>query len=86
LILHELVANAVKYAQPDLRLDVSFGPDAEGRLTLTVRDYGPGFSSTPVPDPEVSLGFFVVHALCDELGADLETWNDNGAHISVRLP
>jgi len=89
LILHELVANAVKYAQPDssaLRLDVSFGPDAEGRCALEVRDYGPGFAEEPVPDPELSLGYFVVHALCEELGGELSTWNENGAHIRVRLP
>ncbi len=89
LILHELVANAVKHAQGEsgaLRLEVSFGPDEEERLALEVRDYGPGFQEEPVPDPEISLGYFVVHALCDELGAELATWNDNGAHIRVRLP
>lgn len=89
LILHELVANAVKYAQTEagsLRLDVSFGADEEGRHALEVRDYGPGFDKEPVADPEISLGYFVVHALCDELGAELATWNDNGAHIRVRLP
>ncbi len=89
LILHELVANALKHAQSEsgaLRLEVSFGADEEKRLALEVRDYGPGFHEEPVPDPEVSLGYFVVHALCDELGAELATWNDNGAHIRVRLP
>jgi two-component sensor histidine kinase/PAS domain-containing protein len=89
LILHELVANAVKYAPGEsdsLRLEVSFGVDEEGRHALEVRDYGPGFEKEPVPDPEISLGYFVVHALCDELGAELATWNDDGAHIRVRLP
>ncbi len=89
LILHELVANAVKYAQStsdSLHLRVSFGPDEDGRCALEVRDHGPGFAAEPVPDPERSLGYFVVHALCEELGAELSTWNDDGAHIRVKLP
>ena len=68
LAIQEACINAIRYGEsgrPDARVRVAFIV-AEDRLTVEVRDRGPGFdpSEVPVPDPEeLHEGGYGVHIM-----------------------
>jgi PAS domain S-box-containing protein len=88
LIATELVSNAAKHAvsgRPGERVEVSFRT-TESELLLSVRDNGPGLPAGFTPKTTHSLGMALVASLCDQLHAELEWQNGDGAIFRVRVP
>ena len=75
LIVHELVANALKYAYPagrtgEVRVSLRSAPD--GKLTLGVSDDGVGLPQEFEPGKPATLGLKLAGALSEQLGGALE--------------
>ncbi|WP_231590783.1 sensor histidine kinase [Hymenobacter terrenus] len=89
LILNELVTNALKYAFPGGRsgtIRVSLQQAAEAELLLEVADNGVGLPDSFQPQANNSLGLCLVYGLTGQLRGHLSFHNDNGCHVSLRMP
>ncbi len=86
-IANELVTNAFKHA---------FGEKEEGLITLElyqedkkvhlkVSDNGRGVPKDFEPEETQSLGFSIINSLVTQLDAELEVYNDDGAHFEITL-
>jgi two-component sensor histidine kinase len=90
LILNELVTNALKHGRSEdgvCRIAVSVRTD-EGRLSLEVRDEGPGLSTPWRELKRRSLGGSIIDALVRQLRATFEagTRPSGGARFRLRAP
>jgi two-component sensor histidine kinase len=89
LIINELVSNALKHAFPDpdlaAEIFVALRPDADGRLTLLVRDNGVGFPPDFDFSTPTSLGLQLVHTLAHQLGGEAELAQGVGTEVRVAL-
>ena len=86
LILNELVTNALKHAFPGGRrgtVSVRAEKLENGRMTLSVADDGVGFSHQLEAKSSTSLGWRLVQALAEQLGAEVKVSNHSGTKISV---
>ncbi|RPA69842.1 hypothetical protein EF405_00690 [Cyclobacteriaceae bacterium YHN15] len=85
LIVHELVANSLKYAFPggqkgEIQLALK---EEEGKLQLSIEDDGRGFDASQVrPD---SVGYKIIIAMVNQLQGRLEIINKGGAKISMEF-
>ena len=88
--LTEALSNAMLYGNaddPSKRVVVQIAM-LEGRLEATVRDQGPGFDPTAVPDPTLpenrtrpcGRGLFLMRELLDEV-----SYNDRGNEVKLVL-
>lgn len=85
IIVHELVANAVRHAFPDGArgsVAIALSRSSDG-ISLVVRDTGVGAS-----EPKVGEGLSMVTGLVDHLGGDIafETAPNSGFGVRIRLP
>ncbi len=48
-VLQNLLNNAIKYSPPETPVTLSGGPDAQGTVTLSVKDRGPGIAAEELP-------------------------------------
>jgi two-component sensor histidine kinase len=80
LLIHELVANALKHAFPDGNgeIFIDFHTADQQTFTLSVRDTGVGWAGDFRLDNEASLGGQLVAALVDQLDGTLELDHANG--------
>lgn len=90
LIVNEVITNAAKYAHPsgvagDVKLACGLG--ADGRLHVNIADDGVGFPEGFDPKKDGGVGFRVVRALSDQLGADHEySSGPLGTIFSLHVP
>ena len=91
MLVCELVSNSVKYAfseQQDgiIHVEVSKNADATAFL-LTVKDDGKGFSKHFDWQNTDSLGYQIIHALCENLEAELQVTENmpTGAKVTIKL-
>lgn len=88
--LHEALANAVVHGNgenPSKRVYVECRCYTDGELSIAVRDEGPGFDTSAVPDPttpesrlfEHGRGIYLMKTLMDEVW-----FEDNGAVVRMR--
>ncbi len=81
MALHESLANAVIHGNsenPCKCVHVECRCYTDGEVSITIRDEGPGFDTTAVPDPttaesrpwEHSRGIYLMKALMDEVSFD----------------
>lgn len=85
LIVHELVANSLKYAFPGgQKGEIQLGlKEEDGKLQLSIEDDGRGFDASQVrPD---SVGYKIVNAMVNQLQGRLEIINKGGAKISMKF-
>ncbi len=89
LIVNELATNAFKYGlRPDGsgEVSVSVSTDAEGRLSVRVADQGEGFPPGRDPLGAGGMGYTIVLALVQQLGAEIRTGTgDGGRGASVEI-
>lgn len=73
LIVNEVITNAAKYAHPSGvpgKVLLTCGASADGReVRISVADDGVGFSDGFDPVKEGGVGFRVIRALCEQIGA-----------------
>lgn len=91
LVFVELVANAIKHANPvddTPRIFVHFGSTAAGGVALSVRDYGVGLPPGFVPGQGTrGFGMRVILGMARQLGAELRAGNAApGARWTLHLP
>lgn len=88
LLMNEILTNSIKHGctlQKECRIDISL-EEAEGWITLTIRDYGPGirlelFKS----DKKTTTGMQIIEALTNQIGARIELNTDNGTMFTIRF-
>jgi two-component sensor histidine kinase len=94
LIVNELLTNALKHAFPTERsesglIEVIMSNAEKGGWMLTVRDNGIGGRSE-IPAGEQkgndAFGRRLVSLLAQKLGAMVQTKDDNGTEITIRIP
>jgi two-component sensor histidine kinase len=86
LIVHELVANALKHAFPggkpgEIHLDLRAGDN--GRYTLRVRDNGDGFPEDVDFRRVESLGLKLVNMLTQQLDGVIELQRNGGTTFTI---
>jgi two-component sensor histidine kinase len=89
LILHELLANALKHAFPAGRpgaIAVTLRADSVGTWVLHVRDDGVGFPAGLDFRQTDSLGLQLVCLLTEQLGGTLEMTRGPGTHWRLTVP
>ena len=80
LITAELLTNASKYAHPSglvVKVAIRCETDDDGSFTVEVTDDGVGFPENFDPDSDGGLGFQLMRALANGLGAKLEFEHDS---------
>ncbi|AGF74940.1 sensor histidine kinase [Bartonella australis AUST/NH1] len=90
IILGELLTNSLKHAFPHHRsghIYISFGPQANGQMTLIVEDDGVGMGSQN-PQQKTGLGRLVVEQLCMQFGEQsiFEKSDLGGTKVTIPLP
>jgi two-component sensor histidine kinase/NADH:ubiquinone oxidoreductase subunit 6 (subunit J) len=86
LLTNELISNAFKHAFAGRRggeLLVELTRDAEGMMTLSVQDDGPGLSETA---PKANMGSRLIDAFTVQLQGSVSTTSVNGLRTDVRFP
>jgi PAS domain S-box-containing protein len=90
LILNELLTNALKHAFPDGRngtLRVTLRKQSDARAALFVEDDGIGMRTLPASngknDGKGSLGFRLIRAFAEQLGADLHVSSEGGTRVGI---
>lgn len=81
LIINELVTNSLKHAFPESKsgeIDINCKGDADGRLTLIVRDNGVGLPANVDMRSLDTLGLNLVKNLANQMEASCEVRSDNG--------
>lgn len=92
LAICELTTNSLKYAatqSPGKELVISVSIKAcDGHFCIEFRDNGPGFPDHVLRKPTTSgIGMELLHGLIQHsLRGKVKLMNDNGAHISMRVP
>lgn len=87
LILNELITNALKYAYPAGRGEVSICVHAKGDLiSMTVSDNGPGMPPDFDLKKAKSLGMKIISLLTTQLGGRLEIGAPPGASFTITFP
>ncbi|HET7697713.1 MAG TPA: ATP-binding protein [Vicinamibacterales bacterium] len=90
LSLQEAIANAVRHGcqgDPTKRVQCCVNVDAAGEVVIVVRDPGPGFDPSKVPDPlgpenlfkPSGRGVFLINGLMDQV-----TYTDGGREVQMR--
>lgn len=89
LIVSELINNSVKHAFDNvnfkiIQLDIQL---EKNELIITYSDNGIGFSKTPLKSIENddSYGLLIVKGLIDQLGGNIEFYNNNGASAKIKI-
>jgi len=80
LITAELLTNACKYAHPTnlvVKVEILCETNDDGSFTVEVADDGVGFPENFDPDCDGGLGFQLMRALANGLGATLEFEHDS---------
>ncbi len=91
LIVNELVSNAFKHAFPEGRrgtVRVILDREADGRLSIAVRDDGIGFAAAreiAAADKRHSLGLDLVNALTQQINGSMEQFDDSGSVSVLRF-
>ncbi len=88
LIIHELIANSLKYAFPGGRrgeIRVRLKPLGGGRLRLTVADDGVGFAKGARSGRRKSLGLRLVKVLAEQIGSTVKSSNEGGARFDFEF-
>ncbi|HEY3500932.1 MAG TPA: histidine kinase dimerization/phosphoacceptor domain -containing protein [Polyangiaceae bacterium] len=90
LILNELLTNALKHAFPEGRkgtLRVILRKEGDARAALFVEDDGIGMtvpvSTSGVGDSRGSLGFRLIKAFAEQLGAELRVVSQGGTSVGI---
>ena len=93
LILNELLTNALKHAFPDGRkgtLRVILRKHDDTRAELSVEDDGVGMrvpvTSNGIGDSKGSLGFRLIKAFAEQLGAELRISGERGTSVGIVFP
>jgi two-component sensor histidine kinase len=86
LIINEVVTNIYKHALSDEKtIDIFIELKVEGeRVSLLVRDTGPGFPEEIDPQMMTSLGMNIIHVLCNQLNAE-SGYESSPDGVSFRL-
>jgi len=87
LLIHELLANALKHAFPHGRgeIAIEMHPESERRYVLRVRDDGIGQLQNSHSRRADAVGLQLVQALVDQLDGSLEITNGQGTTCTVHL-
>jgi len=87
LILNELITNALKYAYPDGKGEISvrLASDAD-EISLTVADQGIGLPVNFDWKKSNSLGMTIIQALVKQLGGEIAFASRPGVRITLRIP
>jgi two-component sensor histidine kinase len=86
LLAVELMTNAIKHAfigRTEGTLTLWLGPEGQ-EIILIVSDDGIGKAEGCGLEP--GLGYTIIEALCEQLGASRKTHIHNGMHVEVRIP
>jgi two-component system, sensor histidine kinase PdtaS len=86
LILNELMTNALKHAFPDDRagkIRVALRGAGPGRVSLAVSDDGVGLTELQLGSGNGSLGWRLVRAFAEQLGAELHVSSGEGTRVEV---
>jgi signal transduction histidine kinase len=94
-ILERLLDNAVQHSKPPHRVELRVEPDAEGRVTLAVRDEGEGIPHElrdrvmlpffPQHRGRPGLGLAIAMKLTEQLGGTLTLESQPGVGTEVRV-
>lgn len=87
LIINELLTNAWKHAYPEdrkgrIELEMS---ESNGMITLRIADQGIGLPENINPDIGETLGFTIVHQLCNQLDAEINLNQDSGTEFIIQF-
>jgi two-component sensor histidine kinase len=89
LIATELISNALEHAfkgRPQGTINVGFGRDGGGAITLTVSDDGTGLPDGFVAANSTSLGMRIIWSLTSQLGGRFEVVNGKGTTFCLIIP
>ncbi len=95
LIANELVTNAVKYGTPSdgtrPRIDMILEENADGHMSMTVADNGPGHQESAAgrsgaSKPAAGLGLTLVESLTRQIGGRVSFSNSSGFACTVTFP
>ncbi len=87
LIINELITNSYKHAitpnrELHIRVNIHF---EDTQLVINVTDNGPGVDSSKQSGIDKTLGFELIHSLCDQLDAKLCVKSENGYSVSFQF-
>jgi len=88
LILNELISNALKHAfrdQVESRVTVSLGCNAQGSLSLAVRDNGNGLPPEFDWQQAQSLGLHLVQMLARQIRATVDVSSNGGTEFTIKF-
>ncbi len=88
LIVNELITNSIKYAfnnQNLAKIDVSLKVE-DDRLNLSVKDNGQGIPGHIDPKRAKSMGFRLIRALTDKMGAEIDIKGRQGTATQISVP
>jgi PAS domain S-box-containing protein len=90
LLMHEVVANAIKHAHPsgiDVEVTLEYSRLADGRQIVVMSDDGIGLPEDMNPYLDGGAGFRKIRALADTMSAELRIESDSlGSTFTVTLP
>jgi two-component sensor histidine kinase len=90
LILCEILTNAMKYAHPagmPVKISLLCEPSLKGALEVTVSDDGIGLPEGFDATKDGGLGFQIIRALTQDLGAKLDVFSDTlGSTFRLSVP
>lgn len=89
LILNELISNSFKYAFEGVKkavISIEYTILDNDMFNLTYSDNGVGMSKDYNYKDSNTLGFELVYALADQIDSTVETYTDNGLHVSFSIP
>ena len=89
MIVHELVANALRYAFPDGRrgqIEITLGAAGPGEARLAVADDGIGLPGPEAPPRTGSLGLQLVEMMVEQIGGRMAVVRSPGARFEIVFP
>mgnify|MGYP006289117103 FL=1 len=88
IIVNELLTNSVKYAadhSAEPRVELALRESNKGKVTLLLRDNGPGLPERVLTKEELGYGLTIVSALVEQHDGTLAMRNEGGAVVEVTL-
>ncbi len=88
LILNELITNSLQHAFPVARegkITIELN-NKNGDFILIVRDNGIGIPDNVDISSHVTLGFYLIDLMLDQLHGKMELNSDHGSEITIKFP
>ena len=86
LIWSELISNSIKYNEnkADLRIFFDLIKD-DDQYEMHYYDNGVGYTNGHFTSNQKGMGYIIIHSLSRQLAAEIQSYNDKGAHYIIKF-